>query len=230
MLIGLSSLHRQPPPPREALEAISALAIVSLLSGLIIFLPSEPWADELRIALIFPMFLWIAARCRQPVAAAATFIVSFAIVCAATFGLGMFGNRTLSIIQRVLSAQVDILMFSFCGLILAALFAERRQHEAKLGRSEARLQNALRVAEQADRAKSSFLAAASHDLRQPLQTLQFLRGTIERQTLNGEAGAALAGIGRSLETMRDMLNALLNVDRLEVAGTASCLDDRLCSQ
>jgi hypothetical protein len=74
----------------------------------------------------------------------------------------MFRTQTLSIIDRVLSAQVDILMFSLCGLILAALFAERRQHEARLEESEARLQNALRAAEQADRAKSSFLARISH--------------------------------------------------------------------
>jgi len=225
LLIGLGSTVREPPPPREIPEGVLALVTIGALSALFVYLPSEPWADELRIALVLPMFLWVAARCRPPFTAAATSIVSFAIVWAATFGLGMFRTQTLSIIDRVLSAQVDILMFSLCGLILAALFAERRQHEARLEESEARLQNALRAAEQADRAKSSFLAAASHDLRQPLQTLEFLQGTLERHTRNSEARSALAGMGRSLKTMRDMLNALLDIDRLEKGTLRASMTD-----
>src|SRR5207342_2323449 len=42
-----------------------------------------------------------------------------------------------------------------------------------------RLQNALRTARQADRAKSSFLSAASHDLRQPLQALSLLQRALK---------------------------------------------------
>ena len=42
------------------------------------------------------------------------------------------------------------------------------------------LQEAKRQAEQADSAKSRFLAAASHDLRQPLQTLTLLQGLLAR--------------------------------------------------
>ena len=42
-----------------------------------------------------------------------------------------------------------------------------------------RLQNALRTAKQADRAKSGFLSAASHDLRQPLQALSLLHRALK---------------------------------------------------
>jgi signal transduction histidine kinase/CheY-like chemotaxis protein len=215
LLIGMGSAAREPPAPMELLEGGLALALVSVFGGLFVYLPSEPWAEELTIALTLPVFLWIAARFGAIFTAAATSITSSVIVWAATFGVGIFSNPIVLIPDRVRSAQVEILIFSFCGLVLAALFSERRQHEVKLEESEARLNDALKAAERADHAKSSFLAAASHDLRQPLQTLKLLRGTLERQPQNSEARTALVGMDRSLKTMHGMLSALLDIDRLE---------------
>jgi PAS domain S-box-containing protein len=70
-------------------------------------------------------------------------------------------------------------------------------------------------AERADRAKSSFLAAASHDLRQPLQTLKLLQAALEPHHPSGEARKLVARIGQSLDTMTSILSSLLDVNRLE---------------
>jgi len=67
----------------------------------------------------------------------------------------------------------------------------------------------------ADRAKSSFLAAASHDLRQPLQTLRMLQGTLEWHHPHGEARKIVADMGHSLDTMSSMLSSLLDINQLE---------------
>src|SRR5258708_31163164 len=64
-------------------------------------------------------------------------------------------------------------------------------------------------------AKSSFLAAASHDLRQPLQTLKLLQAALEPHHPSGEARNLVAGIGQSLDTMTSILSSLLNVNSLE---------------
>jgi CheY-like chemotaxis protein len=77
------------------------------------------------------------------------------------------------------------------------------------------LQDALKSAKSADRAKSSFLAAASHDLRQPLQTLQLLQAALESHHSNGEARNLVADIGKSLDTMTSILTSLLDVNKLE---------------
>jgi PAS domain S-box-containing protein len=45
--------------------------------------------------------------------------------------------------ERVLTARAGILAVALCAYVLASLFAERRQHEAALAESEARLQEAL---------------------------------------------------------------------------------------
>ena len=74
---------------------------------------------------------------------------------------------------------------------------------------------AWKTAEGADRAKSSFLAAASHDLRQPLQTLKLLQEALEPHHPSGEARNLVAGIGQSLDTMTSILSSLLDVNRLE---------------
>src|SRR5438270_4987014 len=82
-------------------------------------------------------------------------------------------------------------------------------------RFDEQLSVAWKSAELADRAKSSFLAAASHDLRQPLQTLKFLQPALEPHHPSGEARNLVAEIGQSLDTMTRILSSLLDVNRLE---------------
>jgi len=82
-------------------------------------------------------------------------------------------------------------------------------------RSEQEISRARKSAELANQAKSSFLAAASHDLRQPLQTLRFLQGALEQHHPDGEERKLLEAIGRSLDTMSSMLSSLLDINRLE---------------
>jgi peptidoglycan/LPS O-acetylase OafA/YrhL len=83
------------------------------------------------IALVFPLLLWLSARCQPVFAAAAAFIVALTIVWTTTFGIGYFGDPGLPIDERIEGAQASILTTSLCTLVLAALFAERRQHEAR---------------------------------------------------------------------------------------------------
>ena len=113
------------------------------MSVIVIALPPEPWTTVVPIALLFPVLLWIAARCRPVFAAAAAFIVTLAIVWTTTIGIGHFGDPGLPMADRVLAARAGILAVALCAYVLAALFAERRQHEAALAESEARLQEAL---------------------------------------------------------------------------------------
>jgi PAS domain S-box-containing protein len=82
-------------------------------------------------------------------------------------------------------------------------------------RSEQEISRARKSAELANQAKSSFLAAASHDLRQPLQTLRFLQGALEQHHPDGEGRKLLDEVGRSLDTISSMLSTLLDVNRLE---------------
>jgi len=77
---------------------------------------------------------------------------------------------------------------------------------------------AQRRAEQANVAKSRFLAAASHDLRQPLQTLVLLQGSLTKVIEGDAARRLLTRLDQALSAMSGMLNALLDINQIE-AGT-----------
>jgi two-component sensor histidine kinase/integral membrane sensor domain MASE1 len=145
IVIGLAAVARERQRRRrsEITEGLIALALLVLMSAIVIALPPDPWTTVVPIALLFPLLLWIAARCRPVYAAAAAFIVTMAIVWTTTVGIGHFGDAGLPMADRVLSARVGIMAVALCAYVLAALFAERRQHVEALTASEASLQEAL---------------------------------------------------------------------------------------
>jgi signal transduction histidine kinase len=164
LLIGLVSAVRDPPPRSEIIEGVVVLAALTALSGLIIFLPREPWV----IGLLFPLLLWLAARCRPVFAAAAAFITALTIVWTTTFSIGMFGQENLPMAERVLAAQAAILAVSLCAIVLASLFSERRESEARLARSNMMLQR-----ERNNKLMNidAITSAIVHEVRQPLAAI-----------------------------------------------------------
>jgi two-component system CheB/CheR fusion protein len=77
------------------------------------------------------------------------------------------------------------------------------------------LKAAKRQAELATAAKSRFLAAASHDLRQPLQTLALLQGLLAKAVEGEKAQKLVARLDETLDAIRGMLNALLDINQIE---------------
>ncbi|WEN16560.1 chemotaxis protein CheB [Rhodanobacter sp. AS-Z3] len=74
---------------------------------------------------------------------------------------------------------------------------------------------AKQEAESANAAKSRFLAAASHDLRQPLQTLKLLQGLLLNTVEDAQQRKLTGRIGDALRAMSGMLNALLDINEIE---------------
>src|SRR6266853_619837 len=133
LVIGLAKALHKPPPPNEILEGVVALvASAAVMTVIVVLLPPEPWQTVRPAALLLPILLWLTARCQPVFAAAAAFIVSLTTVWTITFGIGHFGNPGLPIGDRILDAQAAIVAFTLYAYVLAALFAERRQHEAVL--------------------------------------------------------------------------------------------------
>ena len=82
-------------------------------------------------------------------------------------------------------------------------------------RAERELKEARAEADRANLAKSRFLATASHDLRQPLQTLGMLNGTLRRLVSESDALEALDQQELAIGSMSRLLNALLDISKLE---------------
>jgi signal transduction histidine kinase len=163
LLIGLTAAIRRPSSRSELIEGTMALLALALMTAIAISLPWEAWQTVMPVALLFPMLLWIAARCRPAFAAAAAFLVSITIVVTAVFDLGHFGDPGVPYAD--IQAQAAILFLAVGACVLAALFAERRESEARLARANMMLErerdNKLMNAQ-------AIAGAIAHEVRQPL--------------------------------------------------------------
>jgi len=196
LVIGVARLVRRPSPRSEVIEGTSALVALAVITGLIVPLPHEPWDDVLPITWLFPVLLWLAARCRPAFSAMGAFMVSMTIVWTTVLGIGFFGDPSFPIAERVMGAQASILVVSLSAYVLAALFAERRDSAAHLTRSYTMLKrerdNKLMNAQ-------AIVAAIAHEVRQPLTRIT-AGGSAAQRFLkmvppeHGKAQTALEGI------------------------------------
>jgi PAS domain S-box-containing protein len=85
-------------------------------------------------------------------------------------------------------------------------------------RMEQEIIAARQAAERANKANSAFLAAASHDLRQPVQALSLLNGALRRTVKDERALEMIESQEHSLTAMTNLLNSLLDISRLDAGA------------
>ena len=146
LLIGVAAAAREAPSWRELLEGTFAVVIVSAANGLALALLAGSWSLMAPASFLFPMLLWLCSRCRPVFAAGAVFAICAAIVWTTINEVGRYGDPNQPIADRVLAAQVAMLGTTLAALTLAALFAERRRHEAIIVKSAVRLRSILDAA------------------------------------------------------------------------------------
>ena len=92
-------------------------------------------------------------------------------------------------------------------------------------RMERALIEARQAAERANKANSAFLAAASHDLRQPVQALSLLNGALRRSVKDPLAQEIIQSQQDSLDGMTNLLNSLLDISRLDAGAVQPEIED-----
>ncbi len=90
---------------------------------------------------------------------------------------------------------------------------EKRNRE--LVRAEEHARAAREEALRAERMKGRFLATASHDLRQPLQAVSLLNGAMRRKAADPDIAEALTQQAEAVSTIGRLINALLDISKLE---------------
>lgn len=183
---------------------------------------------------------WVGFLPQEPIVLSFTVIVLSGLVCGTVPSLSAFPPALVgSILVTVLPiavrciltdsditgpflfllASLVVINFYYCRItyrMLRETVSLRMENESLVGN----LQGERDRAQAADRAKTRFLAAASHDLRQPIHALSLLVSTL---AILGQRGNVASGDARDLATraksavsnLSGLLNALLDISRLD---------------
>lgn len=107
------------------------------------------------------------------------------------------------------------------GMFISSVIRDVTERKAM----EAELIAARQEAERANKANSAFLAAASHDLRQPVQALTLLHGALRRTVKDPLAKEMVESQQQSLDAMTNLLNSLLDISRLDAGAIKPEIED-----
>jgi signal transduction histidine kinase len=105
--------------------------------------------------------------------------------------------------------------------VLTQSLAMRYENLDLIGELKAQTEAALAAraaAETANRAKSQFLAAASHDLRQPLHAVGLFAAALAARARDPDVKPLVASIHASLEALEGLFAQLLDLSRLEAGA------------
>lgn len=134
-----------------------------------------------------------------------------------------FANERF-IVEQVISVMVwiyiAILFFFHYRNTKKAQHALELKHEniALIKSLEQQTQESLRqqqIAEKANQEKSHFIAAASHDIRQPLHAVNLFTELLRNKTTDQEQQQDISNIQKGLDSLEELLHALLDISRLD---------------
>ncbi|MDK9726352.1 MAG: ATP-binding protein [Sterolibacteriaceae bacterium MAG5] len=120
-------------------------------------------------------------------------------------------------------AEIEMRQHSLAGYQnnLERLVLERTE---ALNATNRRLFAAKEAAEQATQSKSRFLAAASHDLRQPIQAINLFTDALAKTSMNEDQKRIAHYLGQSTRNLGDLLNALLDISKLDAGAVTPALE------
>lgn len=119
--------------------------------------------------------------------------------------------------QRLKVRELDTLAVGIDAMA-HQIGASHRDLALRVAQATSELEVRRADAERANLAKSRFLAAASHDLRQPLHALGLFADQLSRRALIGEDGRLVARIVESSGALSELLDALLDISRLDAGA------------
>jgi len=153
-----------------------------------------------------------AGRANYPPAVRAYLVAAFVPMVAA--GLGE-GERSILVIGMLAAFAIAVTRIgAYSHRFMAEAIASRHENARLL----ASLMAQRDTLDEAGRAKTRFLAAASHDLRQPMQAITLLVESLQERSRESATRAIVESIRSSVGTMAALLNAILDISRFD-AGT-----------
>ena len=99
-----------------------------------------------------------------------------------------------------------------------AINAELHKEIARRAELEVKLTKAMKIAEQANRSKTHFLAMASHDILQPLNAAKLYLSALNEMAKPDEVDAIIEKLSESIDSSETLIGTLLDIARLDQGG------------
>ena len=218
--IVVGNLHRQQHlPVKQRLHIAVLLMIVSGLvhgSSLLFFPNLSLFERAVHSMLLVGLSAGCVATAQgyRPLflAYALPTLMPLAMIWAATPGL-----RNLGWVHGLMSVIILLFAWALHAFTRDTYRILRESYDIRLEREALtrELRAALEAAESASRAKTRFLASASHDLRQPMQTLSLFAAALALRPLDERSRAIAENINDALQDLTVELDALLDVSKLD---------------
>ncbi len=220
-------------PPEDAGRALSTLVRIAFFVGCargsampLFFEALPPVAD----AALSVTFLGFCAGGLSTHGAYARAFYYFAGPMLLAMGIAWLGSGTkegvvLAILFAVFALMISVFAKEIEKLVRESFFIrhQRDQLVEQLDRERQEVALARDSAEQANHAKSRFLAAASHDLRQPLHALSLFSATLSLQATTHELRDIAGHIANALRSLSSLVDALLDISKLDARAITPVL-------
>jgi signal transduction histidine kinase len=198
----------------QVVEALGLLALLLIACNLIFGAPQLAGHGYFPAALaVMPFVVWGALRFEYFGATLVALLISGLAAWGTAQGTGPFAeiSKTGSLVRWSIFAN----LMAMTGLLLAVSSASHRQSQVALRAALDELTRQKMLAEQANKAKSSYIAVASHDLRQPLHAIALYVAALQPTLAGRSAASTLDKIQSCVTCMENMCGAVLDVSKLD---------------
>lgn len=215
-------------PPDDVQSALRRTVWYALVAGLVtgsagpLFFPVLPPGGRALLTMI--LVCWIAGGV-STLAAYARVFYAFAAPALLSLALlwAMAGDaQSMAVALLILLlGLVQVFFVRDNERLVRESFAIRYENERLLEALERERQEASFArdrAEAANRAKSQFLAAASHDLRQPLHALSLFSAALTLRGADGTTGEIAGHIDKALGSLSTLVDSLLDISKLDAGA------------
>ena len=193
-------------PGDPVLQGLLAGALFGVVAGAVTAMPVIP---TVFYAFVTPVFVPLIARTALEGEMMHMFLACFGLLM---FIILLWSGYSFSKLTRSALAMRYENLDLIDELREEKTVAEQARRDAEGMRDEA---------QRANRAKSAFLAAASHDLRQPMHAIGLYVAALRRRVTTPEASQVVGKLDASVGAMEEMFDALLDMSKLDAGVVAS---------
>jgi len=215
-------------PPADAGSALGAMVWFAFGNGVLtgitapLFFPVLPLDGRALLTMI--LVSWTAGGVATAAAYSRAFYAFVAPALLPISALWAMTGRLENIVLAVLVVLCSLILVFFVRdneRVVRESFAIRYENERLLEALERERQEVVLArdrAEESNRAKSRFLAAASHDLRQPLHALSLYSAALKLRAADGATGEIAEHINKALGSFSTLVDSLLDISKLDAGA------------